>query len=211
MSGRTVSRGGVGLCPPHRAPPTGAPDPHQLAAIAALAHRLRLASAGRRTDSLSLALATLEATLNAIEVPAFVLDQAGVIVHGNAQGRVFLDEQRALVTRSLDRTLNGEPAELAWRLTDIGGVDAAPWHLAVLGTPLPASGDKRALAAAVVRWRLTTRQRQVLELVALGLTNADIGLGLEIGESTVEFHLSAIFDKVGVDNRATLIARLLAP
>ncbi len=46
--------------------------------------------------------------------------------------------------------------------------------------------------------------------MALGLTNADIGLGLEIGESTVEFHLSAIFDKVGVDNRATLIARLLA-
>jgi DNA-binding NarL/FixJ family response regulator len=32
---------------------------------------------------------------------------------------------------------------------------------------------------------------------------------LNIRETTVEFHLRAVFDKAGVDNRATLVARVL--
>lgn len=50
----------------------------------------------------------------------------------------------------------------------------------------------------------------MLDLVASGATNAAIAEALEIKERTVEFHLSAILDKAAVDNRATLIARLLA-
>ena len=58
------------------------------------------------------------------------------------------------------------------------------------------------------RWRLTPRQAQVLDLVARGFTNALIADELGIGEGTVEFHLSAIFDKAGVESRAMLIARV---
>jgi DNA-binding NarL/FixJ family response regulator len=79
------------------------------------------------------------------------------------------------------------------------------------------AGTPGALAEAVrgrssqLRSRLTARQAEVLDLVAAGSTNAVVAEALGIKERTVEFHLSAIFDKAGVDNRATLIARLLAP
>jgi DNA-binding NarL/FixJ family response regulator len=65
--------------------------------------------------------------------------------------------------------------------------------------------------AAVARWKLTARQMQVLDLVARGLINASIAETLAIRVGTVEFHLAKIFDKAGVDNRATLIARLQRP
>lgn len=213
MSGRghpvNPSRGPARYAP-HSGPWVEAPTNQQrLATIAALAHDLNGAGAARRPDSLSLALAVLEATLNAIDAPVFVLDPAARIVHGNTCGRALLDEQPILVPRSLERCVRGQPAELPWKLSAIDGGPEAPWHLAVLVAPVRAPGDSKAVADAAARWRLTKRQRQVLDLLALGLTNADIALGLEIGECTVEFHLSAIFDKVGVDNRATLLARLL--
>jgi DNA-binding CsgD family transcriptional regulator len=49
----------------------------------------------------------------------------------------------------------------------------------------------------------------VLDLVARGLTNALVADVLGISEGTVEYHLTALFDKAGVCNRATLIASLL--
>ena len=48
----------------------------------------------------------------------------------------------------------------------------------------------------------------MLDLVLRGFTNALIADELGIGEGTVEFHLSAIFDKAGVESRAMLIARV---
>ncbi len=80
------------------------------------------------------------------------------------------------------------------------GVEAAPDS-----GPIQSTVDRR------VSWKLTSRQAQVLALVARGATNGTIAEELGITERTVEYHLSAIFDRVGVDNRATLIARLLAP
>ena len=49
----------------------------------------------------------------------------------------------------------------------------------------------------------------MLDLVAHGFTNALIADDLGISEGTVEFHLTAIFDKAGVDTRAKLLIRLL--
>ena len=83
--------------------------------------------------------------------------------------------------------------------------------VAPAGDPPEETSVRRAesLRSADLRWKLTTRQTQVLELVARGLTNDLIAEVLGIGRGTVEFHVSAIFDKAGVSNRATLIARLL--
>jgi len=65
------------------------------------------------------------------------------------------------------------------------------------------------LRVATERWHLTVRQAEVLHWVAHGLTNVSIAETLGIGDGTVEFHLKIIFDKAGVDNRATLIAKLM--
>jgi DNA-binding NarL/FixJ family response regulator len=49
--------------------------------------------------------------------------------------------------------------------------------------------------------KLTTRERQVLELVAIGLRNREIARELCIAEATVENHLHSVFEKLGVTNR----------
>jgi DNA-binding NarL/FixJ family response regulator len=48
---------------------------------------------------------------------------------------------------------------------------------------------------------LTDRERQVLVLVAEGLSNADIGARLYLGAGTVKDHVSAILAKLGVTSR----------
>ena len=54
----------------------------------------------------------------------------------------------------------------------------------------------------------TARELEVLAGVARGLTNADIGRELFIGEATVKTHLLRVFAKLGVDDRtrAVLVA-----
>ncbi len=84
----------------------------------------------------------------------------------------------------------------------------APLVPPVLANP-PAPPRAVVLGAAVRRWQLTARQGEVLVLVAQGLTNELVADTLGIEKRTVEFHLSPIFDKVGVSNRTTLIARTM--
>ncbi|MET3175158.1 response regulator transcription factor [Arthrobacter sp. UYCu721] len=53
---------------------------------------------------------------------------------------------------------------------------------------------------------LTTREVQLLELLATGLTNRAIARRLFISEATVKTHLVHIYGKLGVDNRTSAIA-----
>ena len=70
------------------------------------------------------------------------------------------------------------------------------------------AADGESVRTAMERWHLTPRQSQVLDLVTRGFTNALIADELRIGQRTVEFHLSAIFDKAGVESRTMLVASL---
>lgn len=56
---------------------------------------------------------------------------------------------------------------------------------------------------------MSTREAEVAQLVAAGLTNESIGAQLEISVRTVENHLRAIYAKTGVNSRTQLISRLL--
>jgi DNA-binding NarL/FixJ family response regulator len=53
---------------------------------------------------------------------------------------------------------------------------------------------------------LSARERGVLRLVAAGLSNRQIGETLSISERTVKFHVTAIFNKLGAENRAQAVA-----
>ena len=53
---------------------------------------------------------------------------------------------------------------------------------------------------------LSPRERGVLRLVAAGLSNRQIGETLSISERTVKFHVTAIFNKLGAENRAQAVA-----
>jgi DNA-binding NarL/FixJ family response regulator len=55
--------------------------------------------------------------------------------------------------------------------------------------------------------RLTAREREVLGLVAAGLTNAEIAAELQLSPNTVKEHASSMFRKLGARNRADAIVR----
>jgi DNA-binding NarL/FixJ family response regulator len=53
--------------------------------------------------------------------------------------------------------------------------------------------------------QLTPREAEVLAAVARGLSNAEVGRELFIGEATVKTHLLRIFAKLGVDDRTAAV------
>lgn len=67
--------------------------------------------------------------------------------------------------------------------------------LTSLSAPADASGAHDPMA------ELTAREREVLDLVAAGLSNKRIGLKLDLTEKTVKHHMSRIMAKLAVTNR----------
>ncbi|MEE1789011.1 response regulator transcription factor [Streptomyces sp. SP17BM10] len=83
-------------------------------------------------------------------------------------------------------------------------------HMALPGAE-PKPGPGAAVAAAVLTAagpaeELTTREKEIAELVADGATNAEIGAGLFISPGTVKNHLANIQRKLGARNRVGIAA-----
>jgi len=76
---------------------------------------------------------------------------------------------------------------------------------------------RSALRGTLIGWRkslvreflLTPRELEVVEWVCAGRTNCELGQLLCISLATVKSHLSNIFQKLGVRNRAALVQRTL--
>lgn len=52
---------------------------------------------------------------------------------------------------------------------------------------------------------LTAREREVLALIAKGLSNAEIAAALFVGQATVKTHINNAFAKIGATNRADAV------
>jgi DNA-binding NarL/FixJ family response regulator len=68
-----------------------------------------------------------------------------------------------------------------------------------------------AAARAFARPALSTREKQVLGLVVIGFSNADIASKLHLAETTVKSHLTSSFRKLGVRTRSEATMRILDP
>jgi DNA-binding NarL/FixJ family response regulator len=55
-------------------------------------------------------------------------------------------------------------------------------------------------------WRLSSREHEVLQALADGLTDKEIGQRLGIGVETVRTHLAGVFGKLGVESRLQALA-----
>lgn len=71
----------------------------------------------------------------------------------------------------------------------------------------PPSGD--AFAGATSVETLTPRERDVLELLAEGMSNKAIAARLRISDQTVKFHVASISGKLGASNRTEAVRRAL--
>ena len=66
--------------------------------------------------------------------------------------------------------------------------------------------NKRSMKAEQPSIHFSKREKQVLDLLAAGKTNRDIGTTLFISESTVKFHVHAILSKLDAGNRTEAVS-----
>jgi two-component system, NarL family, response regulator YdfI len=77
-------------------------------------------------------------------------------------------------------------------------------EIAVLvGRREPMAPDEPGAAAGQA---LSPRETEILNLLASGLANKEIAWRLKISEHTVKFHITSIFNKLGVSSRAEAVA-----
>ena len=168
---------------------------------------------------------TIGRELNALPLMAAALEGFTTLALAQAapEHALYLAGAAAAIRTTCGIPLLGpEAAHLTERLTSIRRlveptVSAAAWatgqslslaqaiELAFTGpatTTAPASPNQETPNAPAGIVRLTVREREVLRLVAAGLTNAQIGEMLVLSPRTIDAHLVSIYRKIGVKTRS---------
>jgi two-component system, NarL family, nitrate/nitrite response regulator NarL len=88
--------------------------------------------------------------------------------------------------------------------------EGRPWlPSAVVNAAIERETGRRSASEQLTQ-SLTNRERQIVLLVAEGLSNKAVGRRLELSEGTVKIHLHNIYQKLQVNNRTTLAALAIA-
>jgi NarL family two-component system response regulator LiaR len=73
----------------------------------------------------------------------------------------------------------------------------------------PSLGKQIFLRSPLAHEVLTPRETEVLRLLARGRSNKEIATALSIGEETAKSHVSSVFGKLQVENRAQAVVRAI--
>jgi DNA-binding NarL/FixJ family response regulator len=107
------------------------------------------------------------------------------------------------ITRAVDAGATGYLLKDAPREQLFGAIRAAARGEAVLSPSVATRVLGRMRAPA--QEALSPRELEILQAVARGLSNKDIGRQLYISEATVKTHLLRVFSKLGVDDRTAAV------
>jgi DNA-binding NarL/FixJ family response regulator len=140
-----------------------------------------------------------------------LLEEAAIdVAEDGTQALVLISDDDHAIPRLRALPLRGwglvppdaPPAELAAATT------AAAQGLIVLPKPLTERLLQRPAASVEeLTEPLTTREREVLDLLGRGLSNRLIARALHISEHTVKFHISSLYAKREVNNRAEAVSQ----
>jgi DNA-binding NarL/FixJ family response regulator len=103
----------------------------------------------------------------------------------------------AVVSCAMDEHLEG----LVLNSDAVEDVVLALHHVLAGRAVMPAGWHARSLERNAALATLSAREREVLEMVAAGLSNKEIAARLVISLNTVKFHLRTIYSRLGVHNR----------
>ena len=121
-------------------------------------------------------------------------------------GRVRRIHSRAELTADSD----GHPLHLTGTVQDVTEVRAAAELLRQTASDLGRRAPDPRLRGDDLGKALSSRQLEILALVAEGFSNAEIASRLYLTESTVKWHVRKILRALGVSNRAQAVARYLS-
>ena len=116
--------------------------------------------------------------------------------------------------RSISRLLRSGVRAILSRESDpddvLSAIYAAYDGLVLLSTPAAESlaavyGDQSLEVEAELSEEITSRETDVLRMLAEGFVNKDIAVRLGISEHTVKFHISSILDKLGASTRTEAV------
>jgi DNA-binding NarL/FixJ family response regulator len=131
----------------------------------------------------------------AVLVLTMLEDDASVVsaMQAGARGYLLKEANRAEIARALEAVVAGEV---------IFGPSVAARVLTIFSTTTASQQPGQPAFP-----ELTDREQEILELVARGLTNSAIASRLFLSEKTVRNHVSNVFAKLHVTDRAAAVAR----
>lgn len=105
-----------------------------------------------------------------------------VALKAMAAGAAGFVDRKSPVDRLLDICVEVAAGKMVFPYVDVRGLQADPIH------------------------QLTRREKALLEGLANGLTNKELAREFDISTNTVKYHLSNLFDKLGVSSRTQALA-----
>ena len=162
------------------------------------------------------AVATLVSFARGTELDVIVIDTDSIrdlLLEPTSDAAIVLLTE-VTAARSISRLLRSGVRAILSRESDpddvLSAIYASYDGLVLLSTPTAESlaalfGDQPLEVEAELPEEITSRETDVLRMLAQGLVNKDIAARLGISEHTVKFHISSILDKLGASTRTEAV------
>jgi DNA-binding NarL/FixJ family response regulator len=180
------------------------PDPQAFLRVAVNAGALPLVlleSSALEAEGEALAMGARAALQS--DIPASSLAAALAAVDA---GLIVLEPSARALLLSANRDRFAPPD----RASTTPGRSTSAVNSIAVGSATPSTAAADSLVPAPRKGRpLTSRERQILGLVASGTSNKGIARSLSVSANTVKFHLAAVFDKLNAATRAEAVAEAI--